>query len=128
MPKISETGGPTDESRPDYHDLGASEQSPNVVANEDNPSEAAYTDAMSRHGTDEFTAEDASLVEKYQAGRRDQADAEIDEAEHRGEARDYSEYSYPELQQLCRDRELPATGNTEALVERLQENDTEKDA
>jgi formylglycine-generating enzyme required for sulfatase activity len=35
------------------------------MANERPPTEAEYTDAMSRHGTDSYTKEDADLVDRY---------------------------------------------------------------
>lgn len=58
------------------------------------PSEEAYTDAMSRHGTQGFTPEDEALVTRYQEvreqderdGRRDaedNADAQADERDDR---------------------------------------------
>lgn len=83
MPKISEAGGPTDASQPEYTALGQSPQSPNVTANPDSPSEADYNDAMTRHGTDRFTDDDRKIVDSYQAARKADADVEKDKTGNR---------------------------------------------
>jgi hypothetical protein len=54
MPKISEFGGPTDESQPGYYEKGRSAQSPNVVATDPEVvgEEQAARDNDSREGED----------------------------------------------------------------------------
>lgn len=130
MPKNTIGVGPTDASQPGYFDLGTSEQSPNVTATPDHPSEAEYNDAMTRHGTDAYTDDDERVRQAYTADREAE-NAERDE-EAAGEAaedteaeRDYEDYSYPELQAAARERGVSAGGSAVELQERLREYDDE---
>lgn len=66
MPKITEHDGPSEDPM----------DAPNA-----RPSEEAYNDAMSRHGTPDYTGADQRLVERYQEIRtseRREEDAEAD--------------------------------------------------
>lgn len=120
MPKISEHAGPTDESQPGYYDKGESFQSPEVITTEE---DARYEDAMSRHGTDEFSDEDQRVVTEYQEKRRANAEAEIAFADQRGEERDYLDLTYAQLQDEAKRRNLSSTGTADAIRARLREDD-----
>jgi hypothetical protein len=69
MPKITEHDGPT-------HDP---QDAPNA-----RPTEEAYTDAMSRHGTPAFTPADERLAAKYRAMRKQEAEEERQQAQADG--------------------------------------------
>jgi hypothetical protein len=62
MPKIAVHGGPTSEGEPGYFEPGRSHQSPNVLVTEEQ-----YADAMSRHGTDDWTERDQRVQEAWLA-------------------------------------------------------------
>lgn len=133
MAKITEHGGPS------YGPMDA----PNA-----RPSEQAYTEAMERHGTPEFTPDDQALVDRYQELRRREAEQDTETAEDPSghlqgtetgggqddpdgdvtgqttdDGRAVDDMTYAELQQAAKDRNLSSQGSREALVARINEHD-----
>jgi hypothetical protein len=129
MPKITEHDGPT-------HDP---QDAPNAQ-----PTEEAYTDAMSRHGTPAFTPADERLVQQYQAMRKQEAEEEQAKAqavENPGEGEtdavdpvEYRDLKKDELVAEIHRRNagraaedaLPVSGTKDELVTWLEADDDER--
>jgi hypothetical protein len=126
MPKITVGDGPT-------HDP---QDAPNA-----RPSEEAYTDAMSRHGTPAFTPADERLVEQYQAMRKQEAEEERSQADGilvgekgpeivpltkdqtkslRKQEEDYESWTNDDLREELSKLGLDTHGRKSDLVERLR--------
>jgi hypothetical protein len=80
MPRTGALTGGTDATEPGYEELGQSDQSPEVTGNAEHPTEADYTEAMERHGTDDWTDADAAVQQAYLADRETEAKEEKDKA------------------------------------------------
>lgn len=93
--------------------------------------EAEYSDAMSRHGTDGFSAADKMVVKNWHGQRGVLSDDQVDEVT--GEAADreerdrrreeYEGRNMDDLRDELTGRGLSKTGNKAELVDRLVESD-----
>lgn len=96
------------------------------------PSEEAYNDAMTRHGTQQFTPNDAKTVNAWHAQNTETRDAVLDGTGYSvdGETDEvvddragYDEWKVDRLQKELRDRELTTSGNKQELIQRLKDHD-----
>lgn len=91
------------------------------------PSEEAYTDAMSRHGTANYTDVDAKVVSAWRGAHPDW-DKEVALLNEEGEEKPYSEWTVDELKEEAANRGLLVSGKKAELVQRLEEYDLQPDA
>src|SRR5690242_15486078 len=90
--------------------------------------QADFMERLEREDTGTATDEDRRLIKLYEReGYERPADGswlfEDTEGETQVRGQNYGALTRPQLQRLCKDRDLPATGSQEELIDRLREND-----
>lgn len=111
MAKISAAGGPTVAGVPGLDNQSDREEDQFQPGEGGTPSVADRIELASQAGGDQPADQD-------QPGQTD-VDAETDD----DDADDYSQMTYGDVQALCKNRGLPATGSHSELVARLEASD-----
>lgn len=114
MAKISAAGGPTVAGVPGLDNQSDREEDQFDPGEGGTPSVADRIELASQAGGDQPADQGAD---------QDQPDKSDIDAEADDEADDYSQMTYGDVQALCKNRGLPATGSHSELVARLEASD-----